>query len=117
MFLIPINLKVLLSRFPVDMRKSINGLSIVVADSLGFDPSSDYLFVFRNKRGDKIKILYWNKNGFCLWYKRLERERFKFPDVCDDSVEITTQQLNWLLDGLDFIKLKGHSSLNYSRYF
>ena len=117
MLLMPTNLKVLLNRYPVDMRKSINGLSIIVSDALGLDPTSNHLFVFRNKRGDKIKILYWNKNGFCLWYKRLERERFKFPGVCNDCVEITTQQLNWLLDGLDFIRLKGHSTLNYSRYF
>ena len=117
MFLLPTNLKVLFNRSPVDMRKAINGLTVIIADSLGFDPLSDYLFVFRNKHGDKIKILYWQKNGFCLWYKRLEKEQFKFPDVCDDCIEMTTQQLNWLLDGLDFIKLKGHAALNYSRYF
>ena len=113
----PSAVQIYLCKEPTDMRRSFDSLAMMVQCVIQQDPLSGYVFVFRNKRGDKIKILYWNKNGFCLWYKRLERERFKFPDVCNDCVEITTEQLNWLLDGLDFIKLKGHSTLNYSRYF
>jgi len=111
------NLNVLLSRTPVDMRKSIDGLSILVADLFQKNPISDYLFVFRNRYGDKIKILYWNCNGYCLFYKRLERGRFKFPSCHDGCFEITTQQLNWLLDGLDFMTLKGHSALHYEKHY
>ncbi len=62
---------------PVDMRKSINGLSVLVADKLEISPLSGSLFVFYNKARDKIKILYSDRNGFCLWYKRLEKHRFR----------------------------------------
>ena len=62
-----------------DMRKSINGLSILVADQLELDPLSGHLFAFCNRKRDIIKIMYWDRNGFCLWHKRLERDRFRWP--------------------------------------
>ena len=68
-----------LARDPVDFRKGINGLSIVVEEQLAHDPFSGQLFVFINKARDKIKALYWERSGFCLWQKRLEKERFKWP--------------------------------------
>jgi len=70
---------------PVDMRKSINGLSVLVADHLELSPLSGSLFVFYNKARDKIKILYWDRNGFCLWYKRLEKHRFIFRHRYQES--------------------------------
>ncbi|MCP4887188.1 MAG: IS66 family insertion sequence element accessory protein TnpB, partial [Planctomycetaceae bacterium] len=64
---------------PVDFRKSINGLSAMVELEFDLDPFAEALFVFCNRQRDKVKILYWEKNGFCLWYKRLEKDRFKWP--------------------------------------
>ena len=70
---------VYLCREPVDFRKSISGLSAMVEQDLGMNPFGAALHVFVNARRDKIKALYWHRNGFCLWYKRLERERFAWP--------------------------------------
>lgn len=95
----------------VDFRKSINGLVVVVEQQLELSPLSDALFVFSNKKRDKLKILYWDKTGFALWYKRLEKQRFKWPK--DDQLSrlvLSEQQLNWLLGGYDII---GHSPLMY----
>lgn len=61
----------------VDFREPTTGLSLIVEQSLRLDPFAPALYVFANKRKDKVKILYWEKNGFCLWYKSLEKERFK----------------------------------------
>lgn len=97
----------------VDMRKSINGLSIVVASSMKKDPNSGELFLFFNK-GDKIKILYWDRNGFCMWYKRIEKGKFKMPR---NKSQISYEQLRWLLDGLDIDNLQGHKALKYKNFF
>lgn len=95
-----------LYRQPIDFRKQIDGLVLIVADSLKQDPTSGQLFLFRNRNADKIKMLWWDKNGFWLLYKRLERGQFKFPAVQEASMEIGTEQLSWLLSGLDFTQLK-----------
>ena len=95
----------------VDFRKSINGLIVLVEQQLELSPFMDALFIFSNKKRDKLKILYWDKTGFALWYKRLEKQRFKWPR--DDQLSrlvLSEQQLNWLLGGYDII---GHSSLTY----
>lgn len=115
--LLPSRFKILMNRTPIDMRRAIDGLSILIADAFHQNPVSEYLFVFRNKRGDKIKILYWDRNGFCLWYKRLEKGRFYFPPIQTDCLVMTSSQLNWLLDGLDFLKLSGHQTLYYDQHF
>lgn len=106
-----------MSNQPVDMRKSIDGLSILVADVFQKNPISNYLFLFRNKHGDKIKILYWDTNGFCLWYKRLEKGRYKFAKDITGCFEIDIKQLRWLLDGLDFTKLSGYKELYYDNFY
>ena len=112
----PINLTdVYLCLQPVDFRKVINGLSQLVAAELEEDPFSSRLFVFRNRGRDKVKILYWERNGFCLWQKRLEKDRFIWPKAdSGHSAVITGQQLNWLLDGYDLHAMKGHKILHYS---
>ncbi|MBF0311690.1 MAG: IS66 family insertion sequence element accessory protein TnpB [Magnetococcales bacterium] len=100
---------------PVDFRKGINGLATLVETLLDQDPFSAGLFVFRNRRRDKVKILYWERNGFCLWQKRLEEERFHWLKRSDEGVaRITGQQLNWLLDGYDIASMKPHKMLQYS---
>lgn len=96
---------------PVDFRKSINGLVVVVEQQLELSPFMDALFIFCNKKRDKLKILYWDKTGFALWYKRLEKQRFKWPN--DDQLSrlvLSEQQLHWLLAGYDII---GHKPLQY----
>ncbi len=106
--------KVFIGLGNTDMRKSINGLSALVESMLDIDPFSGHLFVFSNRRRNIVKILYWDRNGFCLWHKRLEKERFKWPDHDGISLEIDHRQLSWLLDGLDYSRLKAHKSLSYS---
>jgi transposase len=96
-----------------DMRKSINGLSILV-DGLDLDPFSGHLFVFCNRRQTMLKILYWDRNGFCLWHKRLEKHRFNWPRSIGDVMEIEPRSLGWLLDGLRLSQPTAHSSLKYS---
>ena len=95
-----------------DMRKSINTLSILVQEGMEMDPFSKSLYVFCNRRREIIKILYWDNNGFCLWQKRLEKEKFKWPEKEGDSFEIEHQQLTWLLSGLDLTS--AHKKLSYS---
>jgi transposase len=95
-----------------DMRKAINGLSIMVEQAMALNPFSGDLFVFCNRCRTIIKILYWDHNGFCLWHKRLEKHRFKWPLVPEEVVAIDARQLNWLLAGLDFTS--AHERLYYS---
>ena len=103
-----------LCRDPVEFRQGINGLSVMVEATLKFDPFSRNLFCFVNKRKNQIKVLYWQRTGFCLWLKRLEEERFKWPFHLEGSVvELDEGQFFWLLDGLDLKHLKPHRSLEY----
>jgi len=84
-----------------DMRKAINGLSMIVEENFDFDLFSGHLFVFCNRRRTIIKILFWDQNGFCLWQKRLEKDKFFWPESDEEVVNISGQQLSWLLAGLD----------------
>ena len=105
-------LRVYLATGVTDMRKSIDTLAIVVADRLALDPLSGHLFAFCNRRRDTIKILYWDRNGFCLWHKRLEREKFRWPGSETEARQINGRALPWLLDGLS-IELSGHGTMAY----
>ncbi len=99
---------------PVDFRKGINGLSSLVESEMALDVFSEKLFVFTNRRRDKVKILYWERSGFCLWMKRLEKERFKWPSFLGGEVAtLTGAQLNWLLDGIDLRYVQPHQTLRY----
>ena len=113
----PFNGKVWFYQQPIDFRKQIDGLVILVADALRKDPVSGQLFVFRNKRADKIKILYWEDNGFWLLYKRCEKTRFIFPGIDDTAMEISKQQLQWLLSGIDFTQHKPVRKLSVKHFF
>lgn len=105
---------VYLHRDPVDFRKAINGLVVIVEQSMELSPYTPALFVFCNRTCDKLKIVYWDETGFCLWYKRLEKARFKWPRRADeDVVTLTEEQLHWLLRGLDITKMLPHQQLNY----
>ncbi len=107
------HLKVYLALGRTDMRKSINGLSMLVEDHLDLDPFSGHLFVFCNRRCHILKILYWDKNGFCLWQKRLEKHRFKWPASHGEVMEIDERTLGWLLEGLDLSRIQVHERLDY----
>jgi len=107
--------KVFLACGVTDMRKAIDGLSVLVVDVLEQDPLSSHLFVFCNRTRDKIKILYWHNNGFWLFYRRLEKQHFWWPETDDQvSVEITNRELSWLLEGLDVSHVRAHKITNYS---
>jgi transposase len=103
-----------LHRTPVDFRKSINGLAVVVQEGMAISPFSESLFVFGNRSRNKIKVLYWDKTGFCLWYKRLENDKFKWPRAGDVVLNLSSEQFSWLLRGLDMLKLKPHQEKYFS---
>ena len=108
------DIEVYLCRDVVDMRKSINGLSILVEEALGMDPFAPRLFVFCNRKRDKIKILYWERTGFVLWYKRLEKNRFAWPlSGSGEIVTLTGRELNWLLDVIDVFAMRPHEELSF----
>jgi transposase len=106
--------KVYVSQEAIDARKSIDSLSALVVKSFGANPQSGDLFLFFNKSRDKVKIIYWNVNGFVIHYKRLEKHRFHIPEFKNLSqIEITQTQLHGLLAGLDFNLMKHFSDINY----
>jgi transposase len=108
------DIEVYLCRDVVDMRKSINGLSILVEEALGLDPFAPRLFVFCNRKRDKVKILYWERTGFVLWYKRLEKHRFVWSLSSDgEIVKLTGRELNWLLDGIDVFAMRPHQEVSF----
>ena len=107
--------RVHLCRDAVDFRKAINGLSIVVAEELDLDPFSAHVFGFCNRRRDQVKLLYWERNGFVLWQKRLEKDRFPWPREERDAILVVTgRRFNWLLDGIDVFRLRPHEELSFS---
>ena len=117
MIVLPEDMKVLVSVTPVDMRKSIDGLTLLVVDVLKQNPQSRYLFLFRNQANDKVKGLYWDKQGFVLIYKRLEQGKFGFPKkIIEDVLEIDAKQLSWLLAGFEFMRMKEYPELDFSDY-
>src|SRR5580704_12514380 len=107
MFL-PASVKIFMSDTPVDMRKGFDGLIAIVRTLWHQDVFSGHLFVFLGSKRDRAKILYWDKDGFVLYYKRLEKGRFKSPKVSADqkAIELDSTELFMLLDGIDFAKVK-----------
>jgi transposase len=96
-----------------DMRRSIDGLAAIVQECFRLDPFSTGLFVFCNRKKDRIKILRWEHNGFWLYYRRLERGRFRWPmDKTVDTIQIGMRELNWLLDGLPLEQKQAHQKVN-----
>lgn len=108
--------RVFLYRKPIDMRKQRSGLAALVQEVIREDLFSGALFIFTGKRRDRIKCLWWNRNGFVVWYKVIEgRERFSWPRHLDEEVlTLTTEQLHWLLEGYDVWRMKAHKTLHFS---
>ncbi|NOU88664.1 IS66 family insertion sequence element accessory protein TnpB [Paenibacillus sp. LMG 31460] len=91
-----------------DLRKSIDGLAALVQEGYGLDPFSPGLFVFCNRQRDKLKLLYWDLNGYWLFYRRLERGTFRWPIGKENVMAVTSRELRWLLDGLSLDQRQAH---------
>jgi transposase len=94
--------RVYLSCRPVDLRKGLDGLAAQVANVLQADPFSGHLFIFRRKRGDYLKLVYWDGSGLCLFAKRLEKGRFVWPPIVDGRMRLTPAQMALLIEGIDW---------------
>lgn len=101
MLSLPPSVRIFLSTEATDIRRSFDGLSFLVTELIKEDPYSGHLFVFRNRAGDRVKILFWDRTGFCLWYKRLEKGVFHFPVERGRKVEIEAADLSLILEGID----------------
>ena len=107
--------QILLYRPFIDMRLSVAGLTGIVSAELGLSPFDKTLYIFTNKRRKLVKLFYWDKNGFAIWYKKLEKDHFAWPKEWSDvNAAITAEQLKWLLNGVEFWKLKSHQEIFYS---
>lgn len=109
--------KVYIAPGVTDMRKAINGLSVLVSQVYELDPFSGAIFVFCNRTRSNLKIIYWERNGFWLLQKRLEKGKFHWPETEGEVSAITLRELSWLLDGLNPKTVKGHPELAYSTIF
>tara|TARA_R110002167_G_scaffold13128_2_gene55386 strand:+ start:4946 stop:5311 length:366 start_codon:yes stop_codon:yes gene_type:complete len=101
----------------IDFRKSFRGISAIIECELGHNPFAGHLYAFTNKRRNKIKCLFWENNGFVLYYKSLEEDKFIWPKHEKELMTLNGQQINWLLDGLDIMAMKGHKKLHYEHVF
>lgn len=99
MFFPPPTVRIFLCQQPTDLRRSFDGLAALARDVIKADPLSGHIFVFRNRHGDRMKILWWDRSGFCLFYKRLEEGSFRLPAV--ETGEINAAELALILEGID----------------
>lgn len=114
MFRLDEALRVYLHREPIDFRLNINGLALLVEQALGLDPFAPCVYVFGNRRRNRVKILGWERNGFWLLLKRLEQDRFVWPAI-DEVPTLTVEQLHWLLEGIDIGIVQRHPQRLYER--
>jgi transposase len=119
MIALPSQIRVFLYRLPTDMRKSFNGLVALTESALKQDPLSGSLFVFVNRRRDRIKILYWGQTGFCIWYQQLQKGTYQLPDGAalqqQQTIEVTRSQLSLILDGIDLSSARQRRRFQLSR--
>jgi transposase len=107
MLSLPPSARVFVATKPADMRRGFDGLFALVRDFLGEDPLSGHLFVFHNRVGDRLKILWWDRDGLAIWYKRLEQGTFRFPSAGDAArLEMSWADLQLVLQGIDPTKVK-----------
>lgn len=110
MIALPPQIRVFLCRQPTDMRKSFHGLIALTESVIKQDPLSGNLFVFVNRRRDRIKILYWGQTGFCIWYQQLQRGTYQLPshESLDqqEALEVTRAELSLILDGIDLSSVR-----------
>lgn len=100
--------RIFLCTSPTDMRKGFDTLAVLVREGLGYDPLSGHLFLFMGRRRDRLKLLYWDRDGYALWYKRLEQGTFRMPVAKPDtaSIELKASELAMLLEGIDLRSIK-----------
>lgn len=119
MIALPPQIRVFLYRLPTDMRKSFNGLVALTESALKQDPLSGSLFVFVNRRRDRIKILYWGQTGFCIWYQQLQKGTYQLPgqDSLEEqeTIEVTRSQLSLILDGIDLSSARQRTRFQLSK--
>ena len=101
MLSLPPSVRVFLCTEATDMRKGFDGLAALSGEVFEADPLSGHLFVFRNRKRDRVKVLWWDRSGYCLWYKRLESGRFHLPQSEDGALEVCWADLSLLLEGID----------------
>jgi len=101
MLTLPPSVRVFVHLGPADMRRSFDGLAAMTREIIRQNPLSGHLFVFFNRRRDRVKVLFWDRTGLCLWYKRLEEGVFTLPRSSDPSVEVTSAELSLILEGID----------------
>lgn len=106
MLTLPPSVRIFIASGPADMRRSFDRLAAMVREEIREDPLSGHLFVFRNRMGDRCKILFWDRSGFCLFYKRLEEGTFRFPEGSSLHVEVEAAELALLLEGIDLAGAK-----------
>ena len=111
------SIKIYLADEPVDMRKAIDSLAAIVNEYFKTPANDGSVYIFYNKSWDRVKCLFWDKNGFVLYHKRLEKGKFKFGKNIATDYLITSQQLNWLLAGLDFKLMAEFSELDFTHYY
>lgn len=114
---IPVNTPIWIYLEKIDFRKQIDGICMFIASHLGKNPTSGQVFIFRNRAANAVKLLLWERNGFWLFHKRLEKGRFKFPPLRNDLMELTSDHLGWLLSGLDFSKQAAMPIVQASQFF
>lgn len=101
MLSLPSALRIFVAVEPADMRKGFDGLAQLVREVIAQDPLSGHLFVFRNRRRDRVKILYWDRDGFAIGMKRLEKGTFRFPEAKEGRIEVTPAEMAAVLEGID----------------
>jgi transposase len=101
----PTSVRVLVASKPVDFRKGMDGLAALVQEELRADPFSGVIYVFRAKRADRVKLLFWDGTGVCLLAKRLEGSKFRWPRIEDGVMRLSPAQLSALLEGLDWARV------------
>lgn len=114
MLTLPSSVQIFFCTVPVDMRKSFDALAEMVRCELKSDPMSGHLFVFRNKNEDCMKILYWDRDGYAIWYKRLEKGKFKLPEGVASGFEMGATEFSMLLGGVDFKKVRRQRRYAYA---
>lgn len=102
----PSAIKIYLCKQPADMRRSFDGLAMLVQCIIKQNPLSGSLFVFRNKRGNCLKLLYWDGDGYAIWYKRLEKGTFNIPLHLTEDYRLEHHQLSMMLEGIEFARIK-----------
>ena len=119
MIALPPQIRVFLYRLPTDMRKSFHGLIALTESALKLDPLSGSLFVFFNRRRDRIKILYWGQTGFCIWYQQLQQGTYQLPAEevlkAHETMEVTRSQLSLILDGIDLASVRQRTRFQRSK--